>query len=351
MIMARPAVGPGSRPAAGSNQPLRRLRAVIAHPQFALALLTLFYSAIVSCFAPEMISLETGHDVMAALAPLAILAVGQSFVLLVGQIDLSVTASMSLASVIAASVITLSGGPLGGSALAAPAALAIFVTICAAIGAFNGFCVVKLHMPSFLVSLAAMIFLGGAALWFAAHVAEAASVGDLPAAFTALGYGEVFGAPIALLIAAALALAAYGLTARTVLGRWMQAIGLNPVAARVSGARVEGAVLAAFVLSGLYAGVAGAIMCARLETGTPMLAQKSLLLDIVGAAIVGGVSLSGGRGGVGGAPMGALLLTVIDKGLQLLGLSDFVVMSAKGGVILLAALSDGLRQRAMQGQA
>jgi ribose/xylose/arabinose/galactoside ABC-type transport system permease subunit len=340
VISPQPAAG------AGSGDTRSRMRLAMAHPQFAVTLLMVVYVAIVGYFAPDMISLETAQDVMLALAPLAILAIGQTFVLMVGQIDLSVTSSMSFASVIAAFIMTSSGGQLAGSALAAPAAILIFVAIGAAVGAFNGVCVVKLGMPSFLVSLAVMMFLVGAALWFVSHVAQSASIGDLPASFTALGYGDIFSMPIALAIAGVLALAAYGLMTRTLLGRWMQAVGLNRVAARVSGAPVERVTLAAFVLSGLYAGVAGMIYCARLETGTPLLAEKSLLLDIIGAAVIGGVSLFGGRGGVGGVLMGALLLTVLDKGLQLLGLSAFMVLAAKGGVILLAALSDGLRQRA-----
>ena len=345
MLSPQPAAG------AGSDDARSRLRLALAHPQFAVALLMIAYVAIVGYFAPEMISLETAQDVMLALAPLAILAIGQTFVLMVAQIDLSVTASMSFASVIAAAVMTLSGGPLAGGALAAPAAILIFVGMGAAVGAFNGYCVAKLGMPSFLASLAVMMFLAGAALWFVSHVAQSASIGDLPASFTVLGYGDLFGAPIALLIAGALALAAHLLMTRTLLGRWMQAVGLNPIAARVSGAPVARVTLAAFILSGLYAGLAAMIYCARLETGTPLLAEKSLLLDIVGAAVIGGVSLFGGRGGVGGVLKGALLLTVLDKGLQMLGLSAFMVLAAKGGVILLAALFDGLRQRTALSQA
>src|ERR1700722_13263698 len=322
------------------------MRQVAGHPQAAVALLAAAYVLALGVAVPEMLSIGAARDVLLAALPLAILAIGQSFVLMVAEINLSVTSSMSFASVIAASIMTQTGGALSGDVLATPAAILVFVVVGAGVGAFNGVCVVKFGMPSFLVSLATMMFLAGAAQWSVSRIAQSASIGDLPASFTAIGYGGAFGASTALLIAGALTLAAYVLMTRTQLGRWMEAVGLNRIAARVSGVPVERVVLAAFILSGVYAGVAAIIYCARIETGTPLLAERSLLLDIIGAAVIGGVSLFGGRGGVGGALMGVLLLTVLDKGLQLLGLSVFMVLATKGAVILAATLVDGLRQRA-----
>jgi ribose/xylose/arabinose/galactoside ABC-type transport system permease subunit len=130
----------------------------------------------------------------------------------------------------------------------------------------------------------------------------------------------------------------------TLYGRWLFAIGLNPRAAEVSGVPVRKVVFWAYVISGGCAGLASVLYTGRLETGSPVMGQR-VLLDVVGAAVIGGVSLFGGRGKVLWTVYGALFLTVVDKGLQLLGLSLASVFAVKGGVILMAAIIDAQRQR------
>jgi len=149
---------------------------------------------------------------------------------------------------------------------------------------------------------------------------------------------------VSLLIAAAVVLVAHVVLSRTLYGRWLFAIGLNARAAAVSGVPVRRVVFWAYVISGLCAGLAAVLYTGRLETGSPVLGQR-ILLDIVGAAVIGGVSLFGGRGKVLWTVYGALFLTVVDKGLSLLGLSLASVFAVKGGVILAAAIIDAQRQR------
>ncbi len=131
---------------------------------------------------------------------------------------------------------------------------------------------------------------------------------------------------------------------RTVFGAWLYAVGLNPRAAAVSGVPVRRVVLGAFVISGVCAAIASVIYTGRLETGSPVLGQR-ILLDVIGAAVIGGVSLFGGKGRVTQTLFGVLFLSVIDKGLQLLGLDLASVFAIKGGVILLAAVLDAMRNR------
>jgi ribose/xylose/arabinose/galactoside ABC-type transport system permease subunit len=145
-------------------------------------------------------------------------------------------------------------------------------------------------------------------------------------------------------VAAVVAITAHIVLSRTVFGRWLYAIGLNARAAEVSGVPVRRAVLWAFVISGALAGVSSILYTGRLETGTPVLGQR-ILLDIVGSAVIGGVSLFGGKGRITWTLYGVLFLTVVDKGLQLLGLPIASVFAIKGGVILLAAVIDALRHR------
>jgi ribose/xylose/arabinose/galactoside ABC-type transport system permease subunit len=131
---------------------------------------------------------------------------------------------------------------------------------------------------------------------------------------------------------------------RTVAGRWLYAVGHNSEAARIAGVPVQVLTIAVFMVSGLCAAIAAIIYTSRIETGLPTLGQN-LLLDIVGAAVIGGASLFGGRGSVWMVISGVAFLSVLDKSLQLLGLSLFVVLAVKGCAILAAAFLDVIRTR------
>jgi ribose/xylose/arabinose/galactoside ABC-type transport system permease subunit len=184
----------------------------------------------------------------------------------------------------------------------------------------------------------------GAAVWYASTVSDTVSIGGLPQAFRTIGYGTVVGVPIALLLCAGVLIGINHLLSRTVPGRWLYAMGHNPQVARISGVPVQKVAIAAFTVSGLCAAAASVIYTSRIETGLPTLGQN-LLLDIIGAAVIGGVSLFGGRGTVWLALGGVALLSLLDKSLQLLGVSLFLVLSIKGLVILIAAGLDMMRRR------
>jgi ribose/xylose/arabinose/galactoside ABC-type transport system permease subunit len=139
------------------------------------------------------------------------------------------------------------------------------------------------------------------------------------------------------------------LLTRTVLGRWLFAVGGNARTALVSGVPVERVVLFAYVACAVCAAVASILYTARLETGSPVLGQR-ILLDVIGAVVIGGTSLFGGRGSVLGTVYGALFITLLDNGLNLMGLSSFSVLMVKGTVILAAALVDAIRERLEQGR-
>lgn len=312
--------------------------------------LTVLYVLCLWPFAPEILSRATLAEVLAAMVPLLILALGQSFVLIVAGIDLSATAVVALASVAAASVMTLDGGLLSGHPLAVPAALACFLLVGLAAGLANGVLVAHAGMPSFMVTLAGQMLLSGLAVWHTAAWSGSVSIAALPPAFNAIGRGTVAGIPLAFPICGAVVLASWWILERTTLGRWLYAVGSSPRTARISGVPVEGVIVAAFALSGFCAAIASVIYTSRIETGSPVLGQR-VLLDVIGAAVIGGVSLFGGRGRVGWVILGVLFLSVVDKGMQLLGVSQFLVFVVKGGVILLAAILDALRHRLLPGAA
>lgn len=316
--------------------------------EYVVLVLTVLYVLCLWPIVPQIVSKATLVEVVVAMLPLLILAVGQSFVLIVAGIDLSMTSVVALASVIAASVMTGDGGLLAGSAAAVPVGLAGFLIVGLVAGLFNGLCITRFGMPALMVTLVGQTLLAGCAVWYTSLRTDSVSIAALPAAFNLIGRGSIAGIPYALLICGAVVLSAGWILQKTTLGRWLYAVGANPRAARVSGVPVERVIVVAFVLSGLCAALASIIYTARLETGSPVLGQR-VLLDVIGAAVIGGVSLFGGKGKVAWVILGVLFLTVVDKGLQLLGMSQFLVFAVKGGVILLAAILDALRNRLLVG--
>ena len=191
-----------------------------------------------------------------------------------------------------------------------------FVAVGSALGALNGACTTKFNMPPFIVTLTTMMFFSGLAIWVTTLLTpDGSSIGNLPPGFAFLGQGRSLGLPFSLLIALVVCVTAHVTLSRSLYGRWLFAIGVNPRAAEVSGVPVRRVVFWAYVICGLCAGLAAVIYTARLETGTPVLGQR-ILLDVVGAAVIGGVSLFGGKGKVLWVVFGALFLTVVDKGLS-----------------------------------
>ena len=345
-VTAEIAAVPARRPS-GVRLLMRIVRTLFLS-EYVVLMLTGLYVLCLMPIVPEIASLETAQEVLVAMLPLLILAIGQTFVLVIAGIDLSITSTIAMSSVVAASIMTADGGYLGGTAFAVPAGVAAFLLVGLAVGAVNGFCTTLLGMPAFMVTLVGQTFLSGAAIWYTSFHSTSTSIGDLPDGFVAIGQGDIFGVNWAFFVAAFVALLAHYLLARSIFGRWLFAIGQNPRAALVSGVPVKRAMLAAYMLCAVCATIASIIYTGRLETGTPVLGQR-ILLDVVGAAVIGGVSLFGGKGKVLWVVFGVLFLSVIDKGLQLLGLSQFVVFAVKGGVILLAAILDALRNRFLIG--
>jgi ribose/xylose/arabinose/galactoside ABC-type transport system permease subunit len=293
---------------------------------------------------PEIATPDNLSNIGSELLPLFIAATGQMFVLVTGNVDLSATSGMAFASVVGASLMTDDGGYLAGNPAAVPVACAAILVIGVAIGWANGICVAFFGMPSFIVTLATMMFFSGAAIWYtASHTSEGSSIGSLPDGFLAIGEGGAFGISYALLITLGIGVAAHLVLSRSVFGRWLFAVGLSPRTAAVSGVPVRRMLVASFMASGGLSALAAIIYTGRLEAGTPVLGQR-ILLDMIGAAVIGGVSLFGGKAKVTWVLFGVIFLSVVDNGLQLLGLSLFSVYAIKGGLILFAAVTDVLRQ-------
>ncbi len=304
--------------------------------EYLVLFLCVAYFAALAPFTPGFASTSNLANILSALLPLLVVATGQTLVLITAGIDLSVASIIALASVTGAMAINSETGPLAGSALATPVGILVMLAVGAAIGLLNGLLITKFKMPPFIVTLTAMMFFSGFAIW----LTKSKSISGLPGSFLLLGKSTWLAGGIALVVA----LIGHLLLTRTLLGRWLYAVGHNPKAALISGVPVNRVLVLTYGASGLCAGVAAVLISGRLETGSPVHWQRNLL-DIVGATVIGGTSLYGGRGKVLWTVFGVLFLTLIDNSLNLLNLSHFTIMMVKGGVILAAAVLDAVRNR------
>ncbi len=259
----------------------------------------------------------------------ALIASGETLVILSANIDLSVGAVLTFAGVLSAGVLRDTGSPL----------LAVTVGLVAggAAGAANGVVVSKGRVASFIVTLAVAGILGGMTLLYT----NASPIPVENDALLTLGQGRVFGVPIPIVIAVAVYVALWVLLERTRFGRYVYAIGGNEVAARLAGVNVDRYKIAIFVLAGALAGLSGIVLTARLGSGVPTLGTGEELVAIT-AVVLGGTSLFGGEGRIWGTLVGAAILELIGNGLNLLNVAPFYQSIVTGVVVLFAVLADRL---------
>jgi ribose transport system permease protein len=283
---------------------------------------------------PHFLTVSNLVNVVEQSAIIGIVAVGMTFVIITGGIDLSV-----------GSLVALSGIVLGMLLHAgAPVAVAVAAAVLAggACGVVNGALVTMGRLPPFIATLGMMSIARGAAL----ILADGRPISGFPPALRAVATGEPLGIPAPVLLMLAAYAAAHFVLARTTLGRYTYAIGGNEEAALLSGVNVRAVKTAAYAISGALSAVTAVLLVARLDSAQPI-AGIMYELDAIAAVVIGGASLLGGAGTVVGTLIGALIMAVLRNGLNLLGVSSYVQQVAIGSVIVGAVLVDmALRRRA-----
>jgi len=283
---------------------------------------------------PEILSLYNLESLALAIALLFVLAMGQSFVMISGGIDLSQPAVISACGV-AGAFCFAAPDPSAGAGSSVVLGLTVMLCTGIVVGAAQGLAVAYLRLPPLLVSLATLMVVGGGTLW-----ATQSNRYELPGEFTRIWYARPAGVPIPLLIVAAVAVVAHFALAHTLFGRRLYAVGQNATVARIAGLPVERTIASSYVVCGFCSGLAGVFYSARLYTASAELVENDVLLDCIAAAVIGGVSLSGGKGKVTGVLAGAVFVALVGNALNLLGLRYWHVLIAKGTVILLAVALD-----------
>lgn len=347
--------------------------------EYFILYLTIATFLVAALFFPALLEPRNISNQLANVWPLLAVAIGQTLVIIIAGIDLSLGAMMGFASVAGAIVITgaadrlqlgqsplwgwvltEAGGPLAGRPEGVFVATLVILLSSMLIGLINGVFIARYRIPAFMMTLVTAMLFYNAAIW----ITQSNNIIHLPEAFTSLGKGDLvsvyFGEKLTpeikrrdllsvvtypMVISVTLAIAAHLLLSRTVLGRQIYAVGNNVKAAEISGVPVRRVIILVFVLAGCCAAVASLLYSARLEGGRPTIGGGSLLLNIIGATVIGGTSLAGGKGKITWTAMGVVFFVLLENMLNAMRLSAFHIDVVKGAIILAAALLDVLRAR------
>jgi ribose transport system permease protein len=315
--------------------------------RYGIYLAFLLEIVVFSALSDRFLTYENQVNVFRQISINAIIAAGMTYVILTGGIDLSVGSIVALSGVVVASLLKLEGIALP---LRIPLAILGGLSIGALSGLFGGAVIVRFRIPPFIATLAMMtiarglafLYTGGRPIW------------GLPREFDFIGRGHLLGGllsrihpnlgtviPFPIVIMLAVYLAAHLMLTHSTFGRYVYAIGGNEEAARLSGINTQRVKLTVYVLSGLAAALSGVILASRLGSGQPN-SGMMFELDAIAAVVVGGTSLTGGKGSITGTFVGALIIGELNNGLNLLGVDPYLQKVILGGVILLAVLLDQL---------
>lgn len=285
-----------------------------------------------SILTPQFLTVQNLTIIVTQVSINALLAFGVTFVIITGGIDLSIGSMVAVTGVVAASLAHPDTYPVAVPLLAGLLAGLLF-------GAFNGFVITRSKVPPFIVTLGTMTIGRGLAL----ILSKGRPVSNLSDSFNFIGGGKLLGVPTLIII---LMLAFAGCSVilkKTVIGRYMYAVGGNEQAARASGIPLNTVKMVVYTLCGGLAALAGILLTARITTGQPN-AGTGFELDAIAAAIIGGTSTSGGTGTMTGTLIGALLIGVISNGLDLLNVTSYYQQVVMGIIIIGAVVLDGLNQ-------
>ena len=288
--------------------------------------------AAIGLVTPNFLSPGNISNILAQTAVIAVVAIGQHLVILTRGIDLSVGSNLALATVV--------GGLVYRSVDSAPLVMLAMVLSGVAVGAVNGIAYVFGRLPhSFIITLATLSICRGLALEFSiGHT----TMRGMPEFITTLGGETTFGIPNSFFVVAAVAAVFFVMAKAMVWGRWIYAAGGEPQAALEMGIPIKGVLISTYAISGLCAGIGAILLSGRTGASSPLYGNL-LELDTIAAVIIGGASFLGGRGHIGHALVGALMIGVIRNALNLLGVDVFFQMIAIGLIIVVAVEADVLR--------
>ncbi|MHB8279598.1 MAG: ABC transporter permease [Candidatus Humimicrobiaceae bacterium] len=289
---------------------------------------------IFSLASPNFFKIDNLVGILLATAVNGVLAVGTTFIIISGGIDLSIGTVMTFSAVMTGVFITMWKLPI-------PIGVAGGILTGALCGFVNGVTIAKMKIPPFVATLGVMMIAKGLALVISGM--KPIYFNDTPI-FSKISMGSVFGIPNAVLIFLGVAIIASLILSKTVLGRYTFALGSNEEAARLSGIKVDSWKIVVYTLGGVFAGLAGVLIAARLNSAQPALGA-GYELEAIAAAVIGGTSLSGGDGTILGTIIGAFIMSVLINGLRILSVPQEWQTVFTGLIIILAVYMDIIRRR------
>jgi len=311
-------------------------RARILPAELGIGIAFIVECAAFAFLSPHFLTAENLLNVSLQSSITAVIAAGMTLVILTGGIDLSVGSIVALGGILATDLLRL---PLPLLAAFAAAILGGLL-FGAASGAVAGFCIHRFRIAPFIVTLALMTIWRGAAFVYTGG----RPIWELPGEFALLGAGRFMRVPFPAIVMGVVYVTIHVVLTRTRFGRHVYAIGGNPEAARLAGIRIGRVLLWVYVICGALSSLSGILLASRMNSGQPN-AGLMYELDVIAAVVVGGTSLSGGRGSIVGTFIGAMLIAVLRNGLNLLNVGSYFQQFIVGIVILLAALFDQSRIR------
>ena len=289
----------------------------------------ILFSAIVAVINPRFLSVANILNVFRQSSINAVIAIGMTFVILTGGIDLSVGSILAFCGAVSAAMLSSGINPV--LSLLVALVLGLFF------GIVNGFLVSVMKLQAFIVTLVTMTFLRGATL--VSTNGKPITVNDGGALFENIGGGYLFNIPIPIYITLILFVAGHYILTNTRFGRYTYAIGGNEEATKLSGIKVNNIKIWIYGISGILSALAGIITTSRLFSAQPT-AGTGYELDAIAAVVLGGTSLAGGVGKITGTALGAIIIGVLGNALNLLDVSSYYQMMIKAAVILIAVLID-----------
>jgi ribose/xylose/arabinose/galactoside ABC-type transport system permease subunit len=288
--------------------------------------------AVTSVFSPTFRSTDNFVNIIAQVAPLALASIGQTVVLLLGGIDLSIGSVISLSTIIVASVSASSGMGL-------PEGILLSVAAGAAVGAVNGFGIAKLNIPPLIMTLSTMAFVKGLSLYIMPSPGGMVSDNFVMAMGNNWGIVSLSGILIIVFYAVS-----FFLLGGTKFGRYIYATGADEIAADKAGLPGAKVKISGYILAGIFAALAGVILAAKMASGDPVVGD-TYSMDSVAASVVGGTSLMGGIGGVLGTLAGSFLISIINNILNMLNIFAYYQYIIKGLILVFALFIFQLRRR------
>jgi len=294
-------------------------------------ILLVVLSGIIAAINPRFLTVSNFLNILRQTSVNAIIAAGMTFVILTGGIDLSVGSILAIVGAVAASLIA--------SGVSWFLVILIAILGGALLGLVNGYIITKGRVQPFIATLATMTLLRGATLVYTDGKPISIGYAAGAASFAGFGTGYFLGIPIPIHLSVIVFILAFYMLRQTRFGRYVYALGGNEEATALSGINTKKIKAYVYGISGMLAALAGIIITARLSSAQPQ-AGSGYELDAIAAVVLGGTSLSGGVGGIFGTIIGALIIGILNNGLNLMNVSSYYQLLVKGVVILIAVLLD-----------